>query len=152
MYLCICVHYRCVSPNSNTTDLPISCERFYSPGDGYFSGSEIIGLQMALLKISNTFQNESNNLNPCVDLMKNYLCHYYFPLCNLMTGVTTLVCNSSCALLVNNEDCSELREIANEELQQDDIVPPDDVCLQTHSTFINPPAVSGYCLSIEGYN
>ena len=105
---------------------------------------------MALLRISRTFQNESNNLNPCVDLMENYLCHYYFPLCNLTTGETTLVCNSSCALLVNNVNCSDLRTIANEELEEDDIVPPDDVCLQTHSSYINPPVLSGNCLSIEG--
>ena len=102
---------------------------------------------MALLRISRIFQSESN---PCVDLMENYLCHYYFPLCNLTTGETTLVCNSSCALLVNNENCSDLRTIANEELEDDDIVPPDDVCLQTHSSYINPPVLSGNCLSIEG--
>ena len=107
-----------------------------------------MGLQMALSRISDAFHNE--NLNLCIELVEHYLCHYYFPLCNLTTGETTLVCSSSCALLVNNEDCSELRTIANKELEQNDIVPPDDVCVQTHSTHINPPTISGHCLSIEG--
>ena len=148
--LTVCVHYRCVSLNNNVTDLPISCVRYYSPGNGYFDGNEIIGLQMALSRISYAFHNESDDLNLCIELMEQYLCYYYFPLCNLTTGETTLVCSSSSALLVNNEDCSELRTIANRELEQDDIVPPDDVCIQTYSTDINTSVISGNCLSIEG--
>ena len=94
------------------------------------------------------FQSELDN--SCVELMENYLCHYYFPLCNLTTVEITPVCRSSCALLLNNQDCAELREITNEQLNQHNVTPPDNKCLQTHSMYVNSSAVSENCLSIEG--
>ena len=92
--------------------------------------------------------SDSYNLNLCVELMENYLCHYYFPLCNQTTGEITPVCRSSCALLANNEDCTELMEITNEKLSQFDSI---GSCLQTFRTY-SAPAVSENCLSIEGKN
>ena len=77
------------------------------------------GLQEALHMINDTFQSELDN--SCVELMENYLCHYYFPLCNLTTGEITPVCRSGCALLLNNQDCAELREITNEQLNQHNV-------------------------------
>ena len=123
------------------------CEKYYSGSDGYINGSEISGLQEAMQRISDTLQNESDNT--CIELMESYLCHYYFPLCNLTTGEITGVCQSSCHLLINNEDCSELVKITNMQLQQYNITPHHE-CLQTHRMFINPPALSENCLSIEG--
>ena len=145
------IHYRCVSPNSDSTDFLSFCKRYYNNVDGYFNGSEISDLRMAMSRINDRFQNE-HNLNPCGDLMLNFLCHYHFLLCNLMTSEITPVCSSSCALLLNNENCSVLRPIVEEELEKDSIVSPaaDDSCLQTHHFNDNPPTVSGNCLSIEG--
>ena len=80
--------------------------------------------------------------------MENYLCHYYFPLCNQITGEITPVCRSSCALLANNEDCTELMEITNEKISQFDSI---GNCLQTFRNY-SAPAVSENCLSIEGKN
>ena len=87
--------------------------------------------------------------------MENYLCHYYFPLCNQTTGEITPVCRSSCALLANNEDCSELVEITNEELVEitnEELSQVDSIgnCLQTYRNYSGVPAVSENCLSIEG--
>ena len=141
---------RCVSPNNtDATDFVSLCERYYSHKDGYYCGSEITGLQEALHTINVTFQSELED-NSCIELMENYLCHYYFPSCNVTTGEIIPVCNSSCALLLNNQDCAELREIANEQLKQRNVAPPGDKCLQTHSMYVNSSAVSkNNCLSIE---
>ena len=100
-------------------------------------------------EINDTFQSDSYNLNPCVELMENYLCHYYFPLCNQTTDEITPACRSSCALLANNEDCTELMEITDEKLSQFDSI---DNCLQTFRNYESAPAVSENCLSIEGKN
>ena len=43
--------------------------------DGYFSETEITGLQEASCMISGTFQSELDN--SCIELMEIYLCHYY---------------------------------------------------------------------------
>ena len=97
--------------------------------------------------IHGTFHSDLDN--SCIELMENYLCHYYFPSCNVTTGEVTPVCRSSCALLANNEDCSELMKYVNGQLTQYNVAPPDD-CRQTYSIYVNPPAVSENCLSIEG--
>ena len=144
----VCAHYRCVSSNNYSDDkFGIMCDGFYSGSDGYINGSEISGLPEALQTISDTFQNET--YNTCIELMESYLCHYYFPSCNMTTGEITPVCKSSCGLLINNEDCSKLVEITNIQLKQYNITPHHE-CLRTHRTFINPPALSENCLSIEG--
>ena len=144
----MCIHYRCVAPNSTSTDLPGFCRRYYNDSEHFINGSTNSGLPLQILsKINDIFQSESYNLNPCVELMENYLCHYYFPLCNQTTGEITPVCRSSCALLANNEDCSELMEITNEELSQVDSI---DNCLQTYRNYTSAPTVSEKCLSIEG--
>ena len=136
-------------PANRTRDVPRFCRRFYSDDDGYFIGSQL-NVQMALSRIDNIFQMPSNNLNPCLDLMERYLCHYYFPLCNLMTGEIIPVCSSSCSLLRNNEDCSDLLVIANEEVERDGVIPPFDTCIQTHRNFVNTPSISQNCIAIEG--
>ena len=133
--------------NTDATDFISWCERYYSHRDGYYCGSGTTGLQEALHMINGTFQSELDN--SCIELMENYLCHYYFPSSNVTTGKITPICRSSCALLLNNQDCAELREIANEQLNQRNVTPPDDKCLQTHSMHVNSSAISENCLSIE---
>ena len=143
------IYYRCVLSNSTTdTEFVGFCTPYYSPGNGHFSGSEISGLQMALSEINRMFQDE-HNLSSCMDLMLNYLCHYYFPSCNLTTDEITPVCESSCALLANNENCSKLREIVDEQLEHYNVTPSSG-CLQTYNMYVDPPAVSQNCLSIIG--
>ena len=145
----MCVHCRCVSSNNTSSDLPGFCKKYYSYNEHIINGSMESSLRIALNRISDML-NRSYNLNPCVELMENYLCHYYFPLCNYNQTTTeiTPVCTSSCALLANNEDCSELMNIIDKEFSQIDS--PGN-CLQTyHNYYENPPVVSENCLSIEG--
>ena len=137
-----------MSPNSDDTGFSELCRKYYSNGDGYFNGSAISDLQRAL-NLSSAFQNEFNGVNPCVDLVMNYLCHYYFPLCDLTTGEITPVCSSSCALLANNQDCSASMETAMMQLAQHN-VSFSDSCRQTYRLYVEPPQVSAKCLSIEG--
>ena len=146
----MCVHCRCVSPNNTSTDFPGFCRRYYNDSEHFINGSINSGSQVQILsEINGIFQGDFYNLNPCVELVENYLCHYYFPLCNQTTGEITPVCRSSCALLTaNNEDCVELMEITNEKLSQFDSV---GNCLQTFRNYSHP-AVSENCLSIEGNN
>ena len=138
---------RCVSVNGNTNPIGF-CSSFYSSKDGYVNGSEISGLQTALQTINNMFQDDIDN--PCVPLMLQYLCHYYFPVCKLTTGEIIPVCRNSCALLENNKNCSELRKIANSELEVKNIVLPSDSCLQTYHSYANYSVLSEDCLLIEG--
>ena len=136
----ICVHYRCVSTNNTSTDFPVFCRRYYNDSEHYINGSIESGLQVQILgEINGVFQSDSYNLNPCVEVMENYLCHYYFPLCNQTTGEITPVCRSTCGLLANNEDCFELMKITNMKL------------IHENDSVGNCQAlVSENCLSIEG--
>ena len=126
------------------------CRAYYSSDVGYINGSEIIGLQTALRRINNKYEKDENILNPCVDLMLNYLCNYYFPQCDISTGEVTPVCSTSCALLGNNEDCVDLREMAYGILEKNNVSTPGESCFQTFRSYDNPPTVSESCLSIEG--
>ena len=126
------------------------CITYYDDIDGYFSGSSLNRLQEAFQGITETFNSESHSLNPCVDLMLNYLCHYYFPSCNQTDDEITPVCNRTCTFLTNNQNCSVLREIANQELEQHNLLSTGDSCVQTYRSFVNPPPVSENCLAIEG--
>jgi len=134
---------------SNRTDLPEMCAIYYDDGDGYFSGSTFSGLQNAFQRISNMVRSESDS-NQCVELMKNFLCHYYFPLCNQTTGEIIPVCNHSCTLTLTDEDCSALREIVKGELEQDNVTSPKESCSQAYRSFGNPLSVSKDCFSIYG--
>ena len=122
---------------------------YYDDGDGYFSESTLSGLQNAFQRISNMVRSVSDS-NQCVELMTNFLCHYYFPLCNQITGEIIPVCNHSCALTLTDEDCSSLREIVNGELEQDNVTSPKESCSQTYHSFSNPSSVSKDCFSIYG--
>ena len=134
---------------NNCTSLPEMCTTYYVDGNGYFSGGTLNGLQRAFQRISDMFQNVSD-INQYVELMTSYLCHYYFPSCDQMTGEIIPVCGNSCTLTLNIEDCSALREIVNYELEQDNITLIGDSCSKTHRSFVNPFSLSENCLSIEG--
>ena len=82
--------------------------------------------------------------------MSNYICQYFFPSCNQMTGEITPVCDRTCVLLTNNGNCSTLRRIVNEELERENIASTGDSCTRTYRSFGNPPLVSENCLAIEG--
>lgn len=141
-------HYRCIVSDGRNGIIPL-CAPYYTPGVGYFSGSQLSGLSSALQRISEAFDDEHHD-NPCVDFMFSYLCYYYFPLCDLTTEAITPVCNSSCFLLELTVDCPELRDLAYAELERDNVAPPNEDCSQTYRSYVNPPRMSGSCFRIEG--
>ena len=141
-------------PNNSTDSMDefaAFCAPYYSPGNGYVSRSQISNLSAAMLTIKDTFVfDDEYNQNPCVDVMLHYLCNYYFPSCNLTNDRITPVCDSICFILGFTEDCPELMEYTYQELEQNDIAPPDESCNQTYRSYVNPPQMSGDCIAIEG--
>ena len=125
------------------------CTRYYDGSDGYFSGRSLGGLRNVFQRAIDEFDRE-HSLNPCVDLMLNYFCHYFFPLCDQATGEIIPVCGRSCTLLTNNQNCSALRDIINDELERESLASTGDTCGQTHRSFVNSPPVSENCFAIEG--
>jgi len=92
----------------------------------------------------------SNDNEPCVNLVLNYLCYYYYPVCNLTTGVVSYTCISSCGLLVNNAVCSSLLSQASTAIEDALIPEPESDCEITSQTVVAPTAVADQCISIEG--
>ena len=125
--------------------------RFYDISDGVFNESRINNLQRVLDRvILNTINARSVDDPECTESVQQYLCHYYFPRCNLTTGEIIPVCNSNCELLFNNDNCRDLFMLASQELRRINLPHPDESCLRTHRLFNNPPSVSDTCTEIEG--
>ena len=149
------LYYRCVRLRRQNQPpvrlLPMSCNnlRFYDNDDAVFNGSRINLLPKVLDRINN--RTESADNPECAESLQQYLCHYYFPLCNLTTGEIIPVCDNSCELLMENDNCNDLFTIASQELGSSNISIPDTTCLRTHRMFNNrPPSVSDKCSEIEG--
>ena len=131
--------------------LPMSCNNvsFYDNDDAVFNGSRINLLPRVLDMIKRRIESSSNP--ECAESVQQYLCHYYFPRCNLTTGEIIPVCDSSCELLFNNDSCRGLFTIASQELGRSNIPIPNDTCLRTYRSFnIRPPSVSDECTEIRG--
>ena len=109
-------------------------------------------LNDALLVVSS---NTSYNLSPCVTLVENYLCYYYFPRCIMRNNKILPVCRDSCNLLFNNEECSSLLQNALSVVIDHNItlLPDNNSCAMTYRSFTDsdqPINVSEECLEIEG--
>ena len=146
------LHYRCLLSTDRANDLVRVCRNYYTSGSGYFNATNKSEIDEALRAVNMTFQNNNNRDNPCMDLMMNYLCHYYFPSCNVTTGEVTPVCSSTCSLLSNNEDCVVLRRIADMRIEEQAVDPPSDSCSVTYLVDDDdpPPTATDNCLAIEG--
>ena len=134
-------------------DLVRVCRNYYASGSGYFNATNKSEIDDALQAVNRRFRNDDNRDNPCVDLMMNYLCHYYFPSCNVATGEITPVCSTSCSLLSNNENCVVLRGIADMQLGGQAVDPPSHSCSVTYLVDDDDdplPTVTENCLAIEG--
>ena len=96
--------------------------------------------------------NISNNLEQYAQLIGNYLCHYYFPVCNMDGDKIRPVCSSSCNVLLNNEECSNLLKNALNLIAEQNItlLPDNDSCAMTYRSFpeSNLPDVSQFCHNI----
>ena len=151
---------RCKSVNAENSTIPKPCEVFYSifeiPDVMYYEEEMIPGLRKAL---NDTYSflpyhfNTSSYLNQCTELIGNYLCNYYFPLCRTDRNEFFPVCSSSCNLLYNNEECSNLLMDTLSYLVEQNItvLPDNNSCERTHHPFgPDHPGESNFCLSIEG--
>ena len=143
---------RCVSLGRQSSLLPRSCRNadFYHSDDAVFNGSKINDLSRTLDNIYNTLTMEYADNSECVESVQRYLCYYYFILCDITNGEIIPVCEDTCLMLFDNDDCSELLTVAYEELESHTIPAPDESCSQTHRSFVTSPTKSNDCVEIEG--
>ena len=151
--------YRCRSlkvADSNST-IPALCDVFdnyVSNSDfGYYDEDTPPGIQQALDDVLLILQwNMSRNLSQCVQLVGDYLCLYYYPICSINDNSIIPVCRPTCNLLFNNEQCSSLLLTAISLIAEQNItLLPDDSCIAHRSfTVSDQPKVSKTCLHIEG--
>jgi len=139
--LCSC--NQATGPNG----VPFSCEQYYSQDDGFFNATVRGMVRRTLDEISIEL---SMGNGPCVDLILRYLCYYYFPVCNQITGVVTQSCTNSCNLLVNNQTCLNFLRDASMRMEQVGILAPDTDCQMTFATVELPDEVSDNCIAVEG--
>ena len=142
----------------DSDQLPMVCDGYYDTNSGYFNGSAIDELQTILdEEIANSIPSDADT---CVDYVQRYLCYYYFPVCNLTTGVIIPTCSPSCNLLTNNQDCKALIQPATRAIEQrisniavgDNLNnSPGGTCLITvNSSYIENATLSMDCIAIEG--
>ena len=155
--------YSCEPFNPTPDFLPRSCVELYNidggrPGNGNIDASGVFpGIRRALInELLNDIADLSEN-HDCVQLVQRYFCDYYYPICDVENGIITPVCSSSCNLLFNNEDCSNLltEAISMMEDQGFPEVPSDDSCEETLLTLTGPPEPTvsvDTCASIESRN
>ncbi|XP_065911219.1 uncharacterized protein [Dysidea avara] len=91
----------------------------------------------------------THNDSGCVDYALNYLCYFYYPVCSLTTGVVSYTCTSSCGLLVNNQNCSDILSLASNRLENNNFPEPEADCERTSRTPETPMVVAEECISIE---
>ena len=155
----LAIFYRC-SPFVERT-VPLSCKKFYNvtgiPSKGNINGSLSIfpSIRQAIDGLLNNTSSTSKDHDSCVQLVQRYFCDFYFPLCDVSTGVITPVCESSCNLLFNNEVCFNLLLNATSMIRQQGIslVPSDISCEDTFLPLIlttEDDDDSEECTSIEG--
>ena len=153
MYFSLYVH-RCV--RRNTDFLPRTCIEIYAadaeapPVNGNINESSMFpGIKRAIDQLLANTTSTSENHDSCVQLIQRYFCEYYFPLCDVDTGIITPVCSSSCNLLFNNEGCSYLLMEAIQMMQEFPVAPSGESCEETFLPLTNTPE-SDECVSIDG--
>ena len=121
---------------------------------GNINESEIFAprLKRALDDLLIGTSSESEDHESCVQLIREYFCGFYYPLCDLETGIIFPVCSSSCNMIFNNEHCSNLLMDAIRTMEQQNIteVPSGESCEETFVPLTNTPepAVSHECIDI----
>ena len=153
--------YKCIpSEPPQTNFIPRSCMEIYlhedRPANGNINESNIFpGIRQALDELLDGITITSENYDSCAQLVQRYFCDYYYPFCDVQTGVITPVCSSSCNLLFNNKDCSDIlmEAISVMEDQGFPEVPSNNSCEETFLplTGTPEPTVSeDNCISIDG--
>ena len=146
------LHYRCLNP-TQANGVPGFCGDLgsYNGDDGYFNGSEILYLLTALNGIFDILNSNPHNDSECAEPVQLYLCYYYFPLCDMSTGEIFAVCDESCDLLFDIDDCVDLMRTAHQQFGLYDLPPlPNESCFPTYRHFNRTPSLSDACTEIEG--
>ena len=154
--------YRCRSLNAEdlltNSRIPESCDVFDNMGNsdfGYYDEGTLPGIQQVLDDVLMALHsNISGNLSQCAQLIGDYLCLYYFPICYRNNNEIIPVCSSTCNLLFNYEQCSSLLQTAVSLIAEQNItlIPDNDSCIMTYRSFTEPdqPGLSETCIHIEG--
>ena len=129
--------------------LPRVCEQFYGEDDGVYNNTFRDGLRIVIDSLETEFSN-LGDAESCISFALNYVCYYYYPVCNLTTGVVSYTCRSSCGLLVNIEHCSELLSQASDLIEDANIPGPEADCERPARLPNEPTVVAEECISIEG--
>ena len=148
---------RCLLTKASNSTIPQFCAGFYlnSFDNAYYNGGTLPGIEEALNYTLETVSNSNND--QCAELIGHYLCHYYYPVCDIDHNEILPVCSSSCNLLFNNEECSDLYTNALNLIAEHNVslVPSNDSCTMTYRSFadsVQPDASEDSCLDIEGQN
>jgi len=134
-------------PMPGRPGLPRSCMSYYGQDDGFINGTFGRMVRQTLDDI------EIELTGACTDMVQEYLCFFYWPLCNLTNGQVLPVCSDSCDSLFNNEECSSVLTIATEILEErvrDSIDMPSESCDTTTRELVGPYTESADCVTIEG--
>ena len=93
--------------------------------------------------------NISNSFEDCAQLTAHYLCQYYFPICNMDGDKIRPVCSSSCNILLNSKECSNLlmNTLSLIGEQNVTLLPDYDSCAMTYRSYpaSGQPDVSQFC-------
>lgn len=122
----------------------------------YYEEEMIPGLRKALNDTYNFWHyhlNTSSHHNLCTELLGSYLCNFYFPFCRMEGDEIFSACSSSCNLLHNNEECSNMLTYTLSYLAEQGItvLPDNSLCEMTHRPFGSDfPGESNFCFDIEG--
>ena len=150
--------YRCKHfSQRNSTVISKFCDKYYVENfdDSYYDKDEVPGIKEILNDgLFAGYSNASNDFYQCTELISHYLCHYYFPVCDMDHDEILPVCSFSCNLIFNNEDCHNLFTNALDLIVEQNItiLPSNESCTATYHPFTgsDKPEVSDFCLDIEG--
>jgi len=139
----------CVKAITPMTGLADSCMGYYDQNDGFINGT-------LWRMIRRTFDDIEVDLReePCADMVQQYLCHFYWPVCDLTNGEVIPVCSDSCTSLFNNEECYSTLTTAigtlQEEIRDDSFSVPSESCNTATRKLMESHIESADCISIEG--
>ena len=90
-----------------------------------------------------------HDYDSCVQLIQQYFCYYYWPVCDEDSGDIFPVCQSSCNLLINNGVCSQLLTTAVNMMREQGFpdIPSDESC---ERTVLYDTTLADTCIFIEG--
>ena len=144
--------------NEDTSLVPRSCVELYDvdnlPANGNINESRMFpGIRQAIDSLLNNTSSTSENHYSCVQLVRRYFCDYYYPFCDVDTGVITPMCRSTCNLLFNNRVCYNLLLDAIHMIEEQEFPPPSNASCKMTFLPLNDTRdhdVSERCIAIEG--